>query len=64
MCQLCNINLEKAEAFAGTMLQTFNQASLSVMISLGHRITLFDKMAELGSATYEESAEKGGFNSR
>lgn len=34
MCQLCNINVEKAEAFAGTMLQTFNQANLSVLISL------------------------------
>ena len=64
MCQLCNVNVEKAEAFAGTMLQTFNQANLSVMISLGHRIKLFDKMATLGSATFGEIAANGGFNSR
>ena len=64
MCQLCNINLEKAEVFAGSMLQTFNQANLSVMLSLGHRTRLFDKMAEIGPATSEQLAEHGGLNSR
>lgn len=64
MCQLCNINAEKAEAFAGQMLETFNQSSLSLMISLGHRTKLFDQMSENGPATYQEIAEKGKFNSR
>jgi ubiquinone/menaquinone biosynthesis C-methylase UbiE len=64
MCQLCNINPEQAEAFAGGLLETFNKASLSTMISVGHRSALFDKMADMGPAGYEEIAAEAALNSR
>ncbi len=37
----------KAEAFADKMIGLLNDASLSLMISLGHRTGLFDKMTNL-----------------
>ncbi len=64
MCQLCNINLEQAEAFAGAMLDTFNKASLSVMISIGHRAKLFDLLSESGKITSQEFANKNRINER
>ena len=64
MCKLCSINPELAEAFAGKMIQTFNHGALSTMISLGHRVGIFDVMAELGPATIESIADNGNYSSR
>jgi len=64
MCQICNINVEQAEAFASTMLDTFNKASLSVMISIGHRAELFDLLSESGEITSREFASKNHLNER
>src|SRR5262245_54153110 len=41
----------KADAFAGMMLDTLNRGALALMISIGHRTGLFDRMAQLPPST-------------
>jgi hypothetical protein len=47
----------KAEAFAGRMMALLNDASLSMLVSIGHQTRLFDTMAEMPAATSERIAE-------
>jgi len=54
----------KAEAFAGTLLDTLNHAALALMMSIGHRTGLFDAMSGLPPATSAEIATKAGLNER
>jgi ubiquinone/menaquinone biosynthesis C-methylase UbiE len=54
----------RAERFAGTLMDTLNKASLSFMISIGHRAGIFDAMRDLDSATSGEVAEKAKLNER
>jgi ubiquinone/menaquinone biosynthesis C-methylase UbiE len=54
----------KAKTFAGSLVDTLNKSSLSLMISIGHRSGLFDTMAEMGFATSEKIALKSGLNER
>ncbi|MGC3970859.1 MAG: class I SAM-dependent methyltransferase [Pirellulales bacterium] len=54
----------KTEAFAGKMLDVMNHAGLALMISIGHRIGLLDKLAELPALTSPEIAARTGFNER
>jgi ubiquinone/menaquinone biosynthesis C-methylase UbiE len=54
----------KAEAFAGRLLNTLNNGALCLMISVGHRTGLFDKMRELAPMTSAEIAAKAGLNER
>jgi 2-polyprenyl-3-methyl-5-hydroxy-6-metoxy-1,4-benzoquinol methylase len=58
------INEEKADAFAGQMLDTLNKAALALMISIGHQTYLFDKLAGLQPSTSEEIALAAGLNER
>jgi 2-polyprenyl-3-methyl-5-hydroxy-6-metoxy-1,4-benzoquinol methylase len=58
------IDQQKAEAFAGTMLGILNGGLVSFMLSIGHRTGLFDKMAEMPPATSEEIASAAGLNER
>ena len=55
---------KRAEAFAGNLLQILNSGGLTLMISIGHRTGLFDKMAELPPSTSAEIAEAAGLNER
>jgi SAM-dependent methyltransferase len=55
---------ERAEAFAGRMLETLNGGALMVMTSVGHRTGLFDALAELGGATSEQLAAAAGLDER
>lgn len=64
MCTLHQIDTQKAEAFADNLLNTLNQSSLALMISVGHRTGLFDTMSTLPPATSEEIAEAAGLNER
>ena len=64
MCQLCNVNVEQAEMFAENMLDVFNKASLSIMISIGHRSKLFDMMSASGEITSQELAKNNHLNER
>jgi ubiquinone/menaquinone biosynthesis C-methylase UbiE len=55
----------KADAFAGKLLEAFNQGALALMVSLGHRTGLFDTMNRLATpATSEEIAGQAGLSER
>jgi 2-polyprenyl-3-methyl-5-hydroxy-6-metoxy-1,4-benzoquinol methylase len=45
---------ERSEAFAGRLMNAFNESALTAMISIGHRTGLFDAMAELPPSTSPE----------
>ncbi len=55
---------DRAEAFAGRMLETLNSAAIAVMISVGHRTGLFDTLAELDTTTSHDLAEAARLNER
>jgi ubiquinone/menaquinone biosynthesis C-methylase UbiE len=54
----------KAEAFGGHVINILNGGMLSLMLSIGHKTGLFDKMAELPPSTSEEIAKASGLNER
>jgi SAM-dependent methyltransferase len=54
----------KAEAFAGQVIGIYNGASLALMISVGNRTGLFDKMSELPPSTSEQIATAAGLDER
>jgi SAM-dependent methyltransferase len=54
----------RAEAFAERMLDILNSAAIAVMMSVGHRTRVLDKLAELGTSTSGELAEAAGLNER
>lgn len=51
-------------AFAVRMLRTMNEASLALMISVGHRTGLFDAMAAMPAATSADIASRAGLDER
>ena len=55
---------QRAEAFAGRMLDMLNGAALMVLTSVGHRTALFDALAEIDDATSHELASAAGLNER
>ena len=55
---------ERAEAFAGRMLDLLNSGALAVMISVGHRTGLLDSLREHGPATSQELADAAGLDER
>lgn len=57
-------NEAKAGQFSERMLGVINNAALTLMISIGHRVQLFDTMAKLPTATSMEIAEVAGLNER
>ena len=58
------IDETKAEQFAESLLGTINQASLALMLSVGHRTRLFDVMATLPASTSQRIADAAGLNER
>jgi 2-polyprenyl-3-methyl-5-hydroxy-6-metoxy-1,4-benzoquinol methylase len=57
-------NQQRAERFAENLLDTLNRAGVTLMISIGHRLGLFDRMAELPPLTSQEIADAVGMNER
>jgi 2-polyprenyl-3-methyl-5-hydroxy-6-metoxy-1,4-benzoquinol methylase len=55
---------QKSEAFADSMVESLNQASMVLMTSIGHRAGLFDTMAEMEPSTTHQIAETSGLNER
>ena len=53
-----------AEAFAGRMVGVLNDASLALMISIGHQVELFDAMASLPASTSTQIAAAAGLQER
>ncbi len=54
----------KAEAFGDRLMDMLNLGSLALMTSIGHRIGLFDAMADLDSSTSQQIAVASGLNER
>ncbi|MBX2850508.1 MAG: hypothetical protein KTR15_02035 [Phycisphaeraceae bacterium] len=54
----------KAEQFAQGLMGTINQASLALMLSIGHRTGLFDVMATLPASTSTRIADTAGLDER
>ena len=63
MCLAC-IDTQKAEAFAGKVVDILNGGALSLMISIGHRAGLFDAMRATGPLTIAEIAKRAKLNER
>ena len=59
-----HVSAEKKEQFAQKMVATVNSAGLSMMISIGHRTELFDRLAEMQWGTSSEIAERVGLQER
>lgn len=64
MCLAHELDVQKSEAFAGSLLNLLNNGALSIMISIGHRTGLFDAMGNLHAGTSHEIAEAAGLNER
>jgi len=54
----------KAEAFGGRMIGLLNDATLSLLVSIGYQTNLFETLAELPPSTSEEVAEAAGLQER
>jgi hypothetical protein len=53
----------RADVFAGQVLAALNNGALCLMLSIGHRTSLFDVMSKLPPAT-SEAAARAGLNER
>jgi len=58
------LDMAKAEAFAGHIVGILNGGMLSLMLGIGHRTRLFDTMAEMPPSTSDEIAKASGLNER
>ncbi len=61
---VCPPNEAEVSAFADRLVEILSQGALHIMIGIGHRTRLFDRMAELPPSTSEEIAEATGLNER
>lgn len=69
MCGSCTIdsvrlNQARSDAFAQQMLTIINHSGLALMISVGHRVKLFDVMATLNWVTSAELARRAKLSER
>jgi 2-polyprenyl-3-methyl-5-hydroxy-6-metoxy-1,4-benzoquinol methylase len=55
---------EKAEQFAGQMIDTLNKAALALMTSIGHQTGLFDTLAQMPPSSSAEIAKAAGLQER
>lgn len=58
------LDTAKAEAFAGKVGEILDHGAAAAMMSLGHRLGLFDVMAELSASTSHEIAGAAGLAER
>lgn len=58
------IDPAKAEAFAGQLIGSLNGAMSMLLVSVGHRLELFDKLAEMPPSTPDQIANSSGLNER
>ncbi|WP_414620671.1 class I SAM-dependent methyltransferase [Calothrix sp. CCY 0018] len=61
---LQTLDENKAEAFAGRMLEILNNGAIAIMISIGHRTQLFDTLATLTPSTSQQIADAANLNER
>jgi len=58
------IDQAKAEAFAGQVVGMLNSAMSSLLVSVGHRLGIFDKLATMPPSTAEQIAKATNLNER
>jgi SAM-dependent methyltransferase len=58
------MDADRAQRFAGWMLEAFNGAGFCLMASIGHRVGLFDVMRGLEPSTSAEIAARAGLDER
>lgn len=58
------LDTQKAEAFAGHMLDIVSHGFLGVLCSIGHQTKLFDRIADLPPSTSQQIAEAAGLQER
>ena len=63
MCKI-EIDVQKSEAFADQLIKVLNNGAVALMISIGHRTGLFDKMKNLPPSSIKEIADVSGLNER
>ena len=61
---MSSFDTEKAEAFSGRLIAAFNDGSLCLMVSIGHRTGLFDAMRDRAPETSAEIAARAGLDER
>jgi SAM-dependent methyltransferase len=61
---VATLERSKTEQFGERTLQIINDAALALMISIGHRTGLFDKMAQLPASTVADIAKATQLNER
>lgn len=66
MCNSCipQIDTSKTDAFAEQLIQMLNHGTLSLMVSVGHRVGLFDTMEQLAAVSSYEIAAKANLQER
>jgi 2-polyprenyl-3-methyl-5-hydroxy-6-metoxy-1,4-benzoquinol methylase len=63
MCTI-EIPITTTQAFAELLLDTYNKAALTLMISIGHQTRLFDVIGNMPPARSEEIAQAAGLQER
>lgn len=58
------IDAERAEVFTSRIVSSINEASLTLLLSVGHQVGLFDTLAELPPATSADIAAAAGLQER
>lgn len=66
MCIACQteLNVDEMDAFGERVVSILNESSLGLMISIGHRVGLFEAMKGLPLSSSETIAERAGLNER
>jgi SAM-dependent methyltransferase len=64
MTATAELDMGKLEAFGAQMSTILNSSAAALMMSLGHRVGLFDTMAAMPSATSAEIAAAAGLDER
>lgn len=64
MSAAAEIDTEKSQAFAQSLVEVMNHSGLALMLSLGHRTGLFDTLARLETSGCQELAQAAQLNER
>lgn len=64
MCNHCALQTLKSESFGDKMIEVLNHGALALMLSIGHRTSLFDTMSELPPSSSQTIADVAGLNER
>ena len=61
---VAEMDVQRAEEFGGKLVGVINGAMFALSISVGHRLAIYDTLAELEPSTSGEIAERTGLQER